>query len=165
MKRITSLFIGLLFAGTILAQEYATATLSAANTLTSVLSTKAKLTRLTVTATTAAATTFKFYDMTGTTTSNVVYGAYYTPTTYTTNYTVNWTETAADGNTIVHTNTFDGRYTAWTLTGASTNERPRTVTITVPASSSRTVDVTRFLKFGLVAQASAAGLVEAEYTP
>lgn len=165
MKRITSLFIGLLFAGNLLAQEYATATLSAANTLTSVLATKAKITRLTLTATTAAATTFKLYDMTATTSSNVVYGAYYTPTTYSTNYSVTWTNTEANGQSIIFTNTFTGQYTAWSLVSAATNERPRTVEIIVPASSSRSVDVTRFLKFGLVAQASAAGAVEVEYYP
>lgn len=164
MKRFFSLIIGLAFAGTLLAQEFATATL-ATNTLTSVLATPVKLTRLTLTATTANATTFKFYDMAGTTTSNVVYGAYYSPTTYSTNYSVTWTNTTADGQSYVGTNTFTGQYTAWTLNSASTNERPRTVTITVPASSSRSVDVTRYLRFGLVGQANYAGLVEAEYMP
>lgn len=161
MKKYLSPFIAVLVGLSIQAEEFATASLSAANTLTSVLATKAKITRLTLTATTAAATTFKLYDMTGTSSSNVVYAATVSPSTVTTNFSV--VITNIDG--VVLTNTFSGQYTTWSTVSAVTNERPRTITITVPASSSRTIDVTRYLKFGLVAQASAAGLVEAEYEP
>lgn len=169
MNKLISVLIGLMLSGLAVAQEYATATLSAADTLVSVLTLPVKVTQLTLTATTAAATTFKLYDSTNTASSNITIATRYTPTTYSTNYSTTWTNiTGPDGSgtyvTNIFTNSFSGTYTSWALTGSTTTERPRTLTVTVPASSSRTLDVTRFLKFGLTAQASAAGLVEVQYT-
>lgn len=159
MKKLL-ISIGLLLACLgIQAQDYATATISSANTLTSVLATKAKITKWTLTATTANPTTFKLYDMSTTTSSNVVYPATVKLVSYSTNYSVAITN--IDG--VKLTNTFSGVYNAWVTDSAVTTERPRTITVTVPASGSRTIDATRYLKFGLVAQADQAGLVEVEY--
>ena len=169
MKTLTALFLGILTCASILAQEYATAALGVANKLTSVLTTPAKLVKLTLTSTSANATTFKLYDTTNTVTSNVVYAAYPSVASYATNYTTTWEHlTGPDASgaylTNTFTNTFTGLYTYWTAGTPSTSERPRTVQITIPGNTTRSVDIVRYLKFGLVAQASATGVVEAEYT-
>ena len=169
MKTFMALFLGILTCATVLAQEYATANLAVASKLASVLTTPAKLTKLTLTSTSANTTTFKLYDTTNTVTSNVVYAAYPSVASYPTNYTTTWEHlTGPDASgayvTNTFTNTFTGIYTYWTAGTASTNERPRTVQITIPGNTTRAVDITRYLKFGLVAQASATGVVEAEYT-
>ena len=163
MKNLIKTFLaGLLALPCLVAQTYTSATL-VANTPQALITTPATISLLTVTATTAAVTTFKFYDNNDATAArtNVVYAATTSPLQYSTNWSSVYTNTAG----VLLTNTFSGLYTTTTVVTAVTNERPRIITITVPASAQRTVTVSRQLAHGLVVQSSPAGIVEVEYEP
>jgi hypothetical protein len=168
MKKLIALFSMLVLGLALQAQSYATASL-VTNTLTSVIATKVKITQLVLTASSANDTTFKFYDLFATSyTTNWTNAAYYTPVVvnpHTTTALVTNRFYMDDGSytNLVFTNTFTGIYQYWTNVASATIERPRTLTFIVPASSTRTISVTRYLKAGLCAQANHNGLVEAEY--
>lgn len=157
---IKTLLASLLVLPSLLAQEYVSDTL-ATDTPVELITTPATLRSLTCTASTAAITVFKFYDNNDPAAdhTNVVYAATTTPLQYATNWSVAYTN--ADG--VLLTNTFTGLFKGTTVVAAVTNERPRAITITVPASSQRIVTLTKRLAYGLVVQSSAAGLVEVEY--
>ena len=156
MKKLLSLlFLAVL---PLQAQDITAATTS--TTPVRLLSGRYVIHQLTLTATTAAATTFKFYDTSGTST-NVVQAEYSRPLTYSTN----WTTTVTNIDGIVITNTFTGTYVTSETVTAATNQRPAIWTIVVPASSSRSIDTRdRLLTRGLLVYSSAAGVAEVEYT-
>lgn len=160
MKTLLTL-LAAVFAGVLLQAQTFVSTTVATNTPVAISTTPVNLLSLTLTATTANATTFKFYDFNDATASktNVTYAATVSYSTYSTNYDTVITNT--DG--IVLTNTFSGLYTASTVVSAATNERPRVITVTVPASSVRTLTLSKRLSKGLVVQANYAGLVESEF--
>jgi hypothetical protein len=167
MKQTLSLLLGLAFCGAILAQEYTTVTTPTTVTY-ALLSAPAKVTKITLTATTGAATLFKLYDSTNTVITNITTGAYVYPVQYATNYWVLWSNsivTPTATNWAVYSNNFAGTYTAWATNAGAAKERVRVLEVTVPANSTRYMDVTRFLKEGLVVNSSAAGLAEVEYYP
>lgn len=156
MKKLLSLLI--LAVLPLQAQDITAATTS--TTPVSLLSGRYVVHQLTLTATTAAATTFKFYDTTGTST-NVVQAQYTKPLTYSTN----WTTVHTNDTGFVITNTFTGTYVTSETVNAATNQRPALWTIVVPASASRTIDARdRLLTRGLLVYSSAAGVAEVEYT-
>ena len=160
MKRFLLSLVALFAVAFAQAQEFTSTTL-ATNTPVAIITTPTTLLSLQLTATTANSTTFKFYDFDDATAAktNVVYAATVRLVNYATNYTDVITNTAG----IVLTNTFVGNYTESQVVSAVTNERPRTLSITVPASSSRTLTLSKRLRNGLVAQANYAGLVEVEH--
>lgn len=160
MKRLLLSFLAVFAIAFSQAQTFVSSTL-ATNTPVALITAPTTLLSLQLTATTANSTTFKFYDFDDATASktNVVYAATVRYVDYATNYTVQITNTAG----IVLTNTFVGNYKEAQVVSAVTNERPRTLTITVPASSSRTITLSKRLRNGLVAQANYAGLVEVEH--
>lgn len=161
MKNTIKLLLGTLFLlPSLIAQTYVSDTLLT-NTPVALITTPAVIKAMTMTATTANATVFKFYDYNSTTSTNVVYAATTAPLSYSTNWSTTFTNTQG----IVLTNTFSGLYTTTTVVTAVTNERPRVITITVPASSQRTITLSKRLAYGLVGQANYAGLVEVEYDP
>lgn len=161
MKNLLKLILGIsLLIPTLVAQVYTSNTLTT-NTPVEIVTAPATLLSLTLTATTANATTFKFYDYNDTTSTNVIYAATTTPLQYSTN----WTSTTTNAQGVLLTNSFSGLYMTTTVVSAVTNERPRIITMTVPASSQRTLTLSKRLAYGLVAQANYAGLVEVEYDP
>lgn len=163
MKKLLSFVIGLgVFIPGLLAQSYTSGTF-ATNTPVALLTTPSVIKGLTLTATTANATTFKFYDYDSATAArtNVVYAATTSPLQYSTN----WTTLTTNSDGVIITNTFSGLYVTTTVVSAVTNERPRIITVTVPASSYRTLTLSKRVAYGLVGQANYAGLVEVEYDP
>ena len=162
MKRsILNSLISLAVAGlfSLQAQDSFTTTTTTTNTPVSLLSGQYFLQQAVLTATSANATTFKFYDMTGTTT-NIVVPAYTKPLAYATNYSTVFTN--VDGRIV--TNTFSGRFVTTQSVGESTNERTRLLQITVPASSSRVIDLQgRGTALGLAVQSNHDGMVELQY--
>lgn len=116
--------------------------------------------KLVLTATTANATTFKFYDS-GTTNVYQTVGSYTRPLAYSTNWSSAWTN--ADG--LVITNSFTGQFVTTETVAASTNERPRMWTIVVPASQSREIPLKdRSTVLGLTVRSTTNGVAEVEYT-
>ena len=163
MKKLLTLILGLsILVPGLLAQSYVSQLL-ATNTPVELVTTPATLKLMTLTATTANITTFKFYDNNDATAArtNVAYAATTTPLQYTTNWTSTWT----NSDSVVITNSFSGLYVTTTVVAAVTNERPRIITVTVPASGQRTVTLDKRLSYGLVGQANYEGLVEVEYDP
>lgn len=160
MKKLLTFLTSIFLCAVAFAQTYTSTTL-VANTPAVLVANRASLLSLTLTASTANATTFKFYDYNSATAArtNIVYAATVTYTTYSTNMAV--VITNIDG--IVLTNTFSGQVTTPVVVAAVTNERPRILTVTVPASSQRTLTLSRNLRVGLVSQADFAGIVEVEY--
>lgn len=161
MKKFLSFLAVILTAGFVQAQTFVSSTF-ATNTPVAIATAPMTLLSLTLTATTANATTFKFYDFNDATASktNVAYAATVRWSSYTTNYDV----LVTNESSIVLTNTFSGLYTYSTVVAAVTNERPRVITVTVPASSQRTLTLSKRLRNGLVGQSDYAGLVEVEYS-
>jgi hypothetical protein len=160
MKRFFT-YLSVLFMGILaLGQDY-TSAVTVANTPAVLVSAPAKLLSLTLTASTANITTFKFYDYNSATAArtNIIYAATVGYTAYTTNMTQVFTNEMG----LVLTNTFAGLYREATVVAAVTNERPRVITMVVPASSQRTLTLSRQLRVGLVTQSDYAGIVEVEY--
>ena len=101
----------------------------------------------------ATNTELKFYDA-ATATTNVVRGAYTSYTSYATNFSTTFTNTAG----IVVTNTWSGTYRGSEAVSAVTNERPKILgPFAAPASAVLTVDSLAVSpNLGLVALSSAA---------
>lgn len=149
------LFLSLAFAAN--AQNIVSVT--ASTTPVVALTNSATVKLLTLTATTASSTLFRFYDTKGTSTNYVVAG-YSRPISYATNYNVVFT----NANGIVITNTFAGIYTTTEVVSVSTNQRPILWSITIPGNSTRTIDVTdRPVVNGLLVVANNSGIAEIEY--
>lgn len=151
-------FLSFFAAVAALAQTQVTSTTLATNTPVNLLSGRYATEKLVLIAPSAGTTTFKFYDTSGTDTNRVTYAAP-TYTTYSTNYTV--VITNAEG--VVFTNTFSGLYRQAATVAQATNERPRILTVMVPASGTREIEFKRILGNGLTVQADRAGSVELEY--
>ncbi len=154
LKFLTVLSLGL----TAVAEDITSADTS--TTPVNLLSGRYVVHKLVLTATTATSTTFKFYD-TGTTNIYQTVGSYTRPLAYSTNWSSVWTN--ADG--LVITNSFTGQFVTTETVAASTNERPRMWTITVPASQSREIPLKdRSTVLGLTVRSTTNGVAEVEYT-
>ena len=155
MKKLL-LLCSLLCVLNIRADEVVSATV--ANTPLNLLATGKVIENITFTATTAAITTLKVYDA-ATATTNYIQAAYSSYASYSTNFNVVFTNSAG----LLVTNTFAGIYTGPTAVSAVTNQRPRLVTIVVPASSIRSKDVQIQTSLGLTVVSDIAGIVEVTY--
>ena len=123
-----------------------------------VLSAPELISNISILATTTNNTTVIFYDTTGTST-NYVQAAYTSYVSYATNYDVVFTNSAS----ILVTNTFRGRYTAPVVNTISTNQRPKMITIIVPASAQYSSDVQLHPLKGLTLLADHAATVTLTY--
>ena|SRR3990167_180468 len=115
--------------------------------------------QVTLTTGTEGATTVNFYDNSRT---NIIYtnNAFSTRVSYTTNFTVNYT----NANGVVQTNLFDGVWTASSTTAAATNTLPVLLSITLPASSTKTLTVPINTVKGLSATSDTNATVNIIYT-
>lgn len=158
MKSILSYIVLLsLLATSALAQSFTTTALTGA-TPASVATSRLRVVNVTATATTANNTTIYLYDSNSTNTY-LIQPAYTAVTTYTTNFSTTFT----NQNGVVVTNTFDGIYTATSTTAAATNEMTRRLTLIVPASSTRTYNVSIPVAFGVAALSDYNAVLELEY--
>ncbi len=107
-----------------------------ANVVSNAFASTKLITSIAILATTTNNTKVQFYDA-STTDTNYIQAAYTSYVSYATNYDVIFTNSAS----ILVTNTFRGRYTAPVVNAGSTNERPKILTVTVPASSLYNADV------------------------
>lgn len=154
-KLLTSLF---LFALPTLAEREYISVSTTANTPVRLLSEPRTLHSLTLIGG-SSNTRFVLYDS-GSTSTNYTRVAYTRPVSYTTNYTVVWTNVYGT----VITNTFSGVFTTTESVAGGTVERPRLLTVTVQANERRQIvfDPPRVLTLGLLGVSSVAGVIEAE---
>lgn len=133
------------------AQQLMVLTSLSANTTSNILSASAIIDNLTLINTTTNNAQVNFYDSSNTTTTRVQ-AAYTAYSSYSTNFSVVWTNEA---NVLV-TNTFSGLYTGPTAVSASTNTLPLVISLFVPASTILNKDVRLHTIRGLNATASQA---------
>jgi hypothetical protein len=115
---------------------------------------------ITVLASTTNTTILKGYDS-STTTTNVVRAAYTSYASYSTNYSVTFTNASG----LLVTNSFTGTYTAPTSNSAVTNERPKCVTLAVPGSAQLSRDLTLLTTRGLTLLSDKDCVVTITYRP
>lgn len=157
MKRYLSLIAAVVLSFSASAQQMEVVEL-AANTVSNLLSTPKIIDNITVLATTTNNTIVKFYDSSAVSTS-IVRAAYTRYASYATNYNVVFTNAAG----LLVTNTFVGRFTAPTDVSAVTNERPKVLTLVIPASSQVSQDVTIQTLRGLTAVPTYGAIVTVTY--
>lgn len=102
--------------------------------------------------------TIKAYDSTGNST-NYVQAAYVSYAQVSTN----WSQIFTNATGLVITNTFTGLAVVGTSNSASTNQRPALVSLIVPASTPRTIEVAKTTGLGLTLLSTAAATVEVTY--
>ena len=102
--------------------------------------------------------TLKFYDW-ATAATNVVRAAYDSKTSYTTNYSTVYTNSAG----IVATNTFSGLYIADVSNPAVTNEQTRLATYQAPGSATSDLPAPLQVARGLVLLSDQTGTIEITY--
>jgi hypothetical protein len=122
----------------------------------SVLTNRARISLITIVP--AATETINFYD-TATTNINPVIGAHYSPTTYTTNYTVTVTNSLGD----LQTNSFSGQYTLMSLVAASSNAIPAVASFAGVSNVPSTLYTTINLAAGLAVSGSTGAVVTVTY--
>lgn len=123
-----------------------------------VSTTPVTLKSLTLTASTANNTTFKFWDLSDTN-YTVVTPSYTSGLSYSTNWTAVTTNSLSGAK---YTNTFSGIFTTTQTVAAATNTAPTLITIIVPASSQRTLNLRYRAVRGLAALADYNGIAEVE---
>lgn len=113
-----------------------------------------------INANTTNTATIKFYDSSANVTS-VVRAAYNSYTSYATNFSSTFTNTAG----IIVTNTYAGIYTAATANTAVTNERPTVLgPWVIPVSATYVVDDFKYAPInGLTVYSTLAGTVQVDY--
>lgn len=159
MKKLFTFLFSLLLAGNLFAQELSIVRTVTANAVSNYLSGKYVVESIRVVNSSTNNATIKFYDW-ATAATNVVRAAYTTPTSYTTNYNVVYTNSAG----IVSTNTYKGWFTANVNVAAVTNEQSRLGEFQVTASTTRDLPFNPLVVRGLTVLSDQAGTIEIVYS-
>lgn len=156
MKKLLALFVGVVLG--VSAQAQFSFTSVTGGTPANVFTNPVQLVSLTLTASTANNTTFQFWDLSDTN-YTIVTPSYTAGLSYTTNWNNVYTN---DLSGSLYTNTFSGIYTTTTTVAAATNTMPTMLTVIVPASGQRTVNLRYSAVRGIAVLSDYNGIVETE---
>jgi hypothetical protein len=160
MKKFITTLFGFFAAFSLFAQGESSLVQSmAANTVSNYLSGKYIIDSIRIVNTSTNNATIKFYDW-ATASTNVERAAYTTVSSYSTNYSVVYTNSAG----LLGTNTYKGWYTANATVAAVTNEQSRLGEFQVTASTTRDLPFNPVVVRGLTVLSSQAGTIEVVYS-
>lgn len=158
MKKFFASLLGIFAAASVFGQSSIVRSM-AAGTVSNYLSGKFIVSSIRIINSSTNTATVKFYDW-ATAATNIVRAAYTTPVSYSTNYSVVYTNSAG----IVATNTFSGWYSANVAVAAVTNEQSRLGEFQVSASTTRDLPFNPLVVRGLTVLSDQAGSIEIVYS-